>query len=206
MSVPLPRDRRHGLHKLKDEAALTAVAVVCLALGICASVTVFSVVDALLLRPLPGVAEQNRVVSLGPKPTAFDGFPAGLTMGLSYPAFLRYRDANHSFSALATFHPVRLNLLAGAEPLRVQGLVVTDNYFSTLGLRPEVGRLLVPGEGARATTTMPAVISHGLWLREFGRRAVLGRAVRLNGSLFTLVGVAPEGFSGTLHGEPADVW
>jgi predicted permease len=206
MSVPLPRDRRHGLRRLKDDAGLTVVAVVCLALGICASVTVFSVVDALLLRPLPGVVEQNRIVSLGPKPIAVEGFPAGLTPALSYPSFLRYRDANHAFSALAAYQPVPLNLLAGTEPLRVQGQVVTDNYFSTLGLRPAAGRLLVPGEGARAATAMPAVISHGLWMRVFGGRAVVGRGLRLNGSLFTLAGVAPEGFSGTLHSDPADVW
>ncbi len=206
MSVPLSRDRRPGPRKLKDDAGLTAVGVICLALGICASVTVFSVVDALLLRPLPGVARQSRVVSLGPKPLIVDGFPAGLTLGLSYASFLRYRDANRSFSALAAYQPVPLNLLAGTEPLRVQGQVVTDNYFTALGLRPEVGRLLVPGEGARAATAMPAVISHGLWMRVFGGRPVLGRGMKLNGSLFTLVGVAPEGFSGTLHGDPADVW
>jgi predicted permease len=206
MSVSLPRDRRRGLRRLKDDAGLTAVAVVCLALGICASVTVFSVVDALLLRPLPGVVEQDRIVSLGPKPIAVDGFPAGLTVALSYPSFLRYRDANHAFSALVAYQPVPLNLVAGTEPLRVQGQVVTDNYFSTLGLRPAVGRLLVPGEGARAATAMPAVISHGLWMRLFDGRAVVGRTLTLNGSLFTLVGVAPEGFSGTLHGDPADVW
>jgi predicted permease len=206
MSVPLPRDRRPGLRKLKDDAGLTAVGVICLALGICASVTVFSVVDALLLRPLPGVAQQSRVVSLGPKPMIVDGFPAGLTLGLSYASFLRYRDANRSFSALAAYQPVPLNLLAGTEPLRVQGQVVTDNYFTALGLRPEVGRLLVPGEAARGATAMPAVISHGLWMRVFGGRPVLGRGMKLNGSLFTLVGVAPEGFSGTLHGDPADIW
>ncbi|HSS52406.1 MAG TPA: ABC transporter permease, partial [Thermoanaerobaculia bacterium] len=192
-----------GLRKLRDGAGLTAVAVVCLALGICASVTVFSVVDALLLRPLPGVVEQSRIVSLGPKPIAIEGFPAGFTLGLSYASFLRYRDASRSFSAFAAYHPVPLNLLAGTEPLRVQGQVVTDNYFSTLGLRPEVGRLLVPGEGARA---MPAVISHDLWMRVFGGRPVLGRSMKLNGSVFMLAGVAPEGFSGTLHGDPADVW
>lgn len=206
MSVPFSRDRRHGLRKLNNDAGLTAVAMVCLALGICASVTVFSVLDALLLRPLPGVREQSRIVSLGPKPTKVEGFSSGLTHGLSYPSFQRYRDANRSFSALAAYHPVPLNLLAGTEPLRVQGQLVTDNYFSTLGLRPTAGRLLVPGEGARAAPAMPAVIGHGLWMRVFGGRAVVGKGLRLNGHLFTLAGVAPEGFTGTLHSDPADLW
>jgi predicted permease len=206
MSVFLPRDRRHGLRKLNNNTGLTAVAVVCLALGICACVTVFSVVDALLLRSLPGVVEQNRIVSLAPKPMTVRGIPSGFTMGLSYPSFLRFRDASQAFSGLAAYHPVPLNLLAGTEPLRVRGQVVTDNYFNTLGMRPAAGRLLVPGEGARLTTAMPAVISHGLWTRVFGGRGVLGKSIRLNGSLFTIAGVAPEGFSGTLHGDPADVW
>ncbi|HSS77188.1 MAG TPA: ABC transporter permease [Thermoanaerobaculia bacterium] len=205
MSIPLPRDRRHGLRKLNN-AGLTAVAVVCLALGICASVTVFSVVDALLLRPLPGVVEQGRIVSLGPKPIDIPGFPPGFTMGVSFPTFLLYRDGNRVFSGLAAYHPVPLNLVAGSEPIRVRGQVVTDNYFSTLGLRPAAGRLLVPGEGARLSAALPAVISHGLWMRVFGGRGVVGKNLTLNGSSFTLVGVAPPGFSGTLYGDPADVW
>lgn len=207
MSVPSPRDRRHGLRKLKDDAGLTAVAVACLALGIGASVTVFSVVDALLLRPLPGVVEQSRVVSLGPKPIPVEGFPEGLTLALSYPSFLSYKTSGHAFTALAAYQPVPLNLLAGIEPVRrVQGQVVTDNYFSALGLRPEAGRLLVPGDGVRQATAMPVVVSHGLWKRAFSGQPVLGRVLRLNGSPFTVVGVAPEGFSGTLHGDPADLW
>ncbi len=205
MSMPLTRDSRRG-PRLKDDAGLTVVAVLCLALGICGSVTVFSVVDALLLRPLPGVAQQGRIVSLGPKPVDIPGLPEGLTVALSYTSFLRYREASHAFSSLAAYQTVPLNLLAGTEPLRVQGQVVTDNYFNTLGMRPAAGRLLVPGEGARAAAARPAVISYDLWKRVFGGRAVVGRGVRLNGSLFVLAGVAPEGFSGTLHGDPAEVW
>src|SRR5436305_2910927 len=206
VSISLPRDLRYGLRKLNHNTGFTVVAVACLALGICASVTVFSVVDALLIRPLPGVVEQSRIVSLGTRPTPVDGFPEGLTLGLSYPGFQRYREASHVFSGLAAYLPLPLNLLAGEEPVRVRGQVVTDNYFSVLGLRPAAGRLLVPGEGAQAAAT-PAVISYGLWQRSFGlRRAAMGRTVRLNGGVFAIVGVAPEGFRGTLHGDPADVW
>jgi len=206
VSVRMPRDLRYGLRKMNNNAGFTAVAVICLALGICASITVFSVVDSLLLRPLPGVVEQGRIVSLGTKPTPVDGFPEGLNLGLSYPSFQHYRGASHVFSGLAAYQPLPLNLLAGEEPVRVRGQVVTDNYFSVLGLRPAAGRLLVPGEGARAAG-MPAVISHDLWQRTFGlRRTVVGGAVRLNGGVFAIVGVAPEGFRGTLYSDPADVW
>ena len=206
VSVPLPRDLRHGLRKLNHDAGFRAVAVACLALGICASVTVFSVIDALLIRPLPGVVEQSRIVSLGTRPTPVAGIPEGLALGLSYPSFLRYRQASRAFSGLAAYLPLPLNLAAGGEPVRVRGQVVTDNYFSVLGLRPAAGRLLVPGEAAQAAA-MPAVISYGLWQRGFGRRrAVVGSAVRLNGGVFAIAGVAPPGFRGTLHSDPADVW
>lgn len=206
MSVPLPGDLRYGLRRLNNNAGFTAVAVICLALGICASITVFSVIDTLLIRPLPGVVEQDRIVSLAPRPVQKEGLPAPITVGLSYGSFQRYQEASHAFTDLAAYYPLHLNLLAGSEPRRVLGQVVTDNYFSVLGLRPAAGRLMVKGEGAREGTT-PVVISYRLWRQAFGRRReALGAPVRINGGTFVLVGVTPEGFSGTLHSDPSDVW
>jgi predicted permease len=206
MSVPLPGDLRYGLRRLNNNAGFTAVAVICLALGICASITVFSVIDTLLIRPLPGVVEQDRIVSLAPRPVQMEGLPAPITLGLSYGSFQRYQEASHAFTDLAAYYPLHMNLLAGGEPRRVLGQVVTDNYFSVLGLRPAAGRLMVKGEGAREGTT-PVVISHRLWQQAFGRRReALGAPVRINGGTFVVVGVTPEGFSGTLHSDPSDVW
>ncbi|MEA2602751.1 MAG: hypothetical protein QOF89_3743 [Acidobacteriota bacterium] len=208
MSVPIPGDLRYGLRRLNNNAGFTAVAVICLALGICASITVFSVVDALLIRPLPGVVKQDGIVSLAPKPMHVEGLPTSITIGLSYGSFRRYQEASHVFTDLAAYCPLSLTLRAGSEPpQRVRGQVVTDNYFSALGQRPATGRLMVRGEGAARDGMTPVVLSHGLWQRVFGdRRDALGSSLRLNGGTFVVIGVAQEGFRGTLHNDPSDLW
>jgi putative ABC transport system permease protein len=207
VSAPLHRDLRYGLRKLKNNAGFTIVAVTCLALGICASVTVFSVVDALLLRPFPGVREQGRIVSLACKTVSLPGVPGEISPGLSYGSFLRYREAAHVFTDLVAYYPVSVSLTVGGElPLRVKGQLVSDDYFSALGMRPAQGRLLVAGEGERGAAT-GVVISQSLWQRfpSLHTRGV-GSSIRLNGNIFVVLGVAPEGFHGTLHGSPSDVW
>ena len=205
MSVPL--DVRYGFRKLNNNVGFTIVAVACLALGICASVTVFSVVDSLLLRPFPGVADPERIVSLAPRPITYAGIPEEeFTPGMTYTLFQRYRRANRVLTDLAAYYPVPMNLSGSGEPLRVPGQLVTDNYFTVLGLKSSLGRLFAPGEGRRETQP-EAVISHGLWRRAFGsRRQALGSPLNLNGHVFVVVGVAPEGFHGTLHNVDVDVW
>jgi predicted permease len=205
MSVPI--DVRYGFRKLNNSAGFTFVAVACLSLGICASVTVFSVANALLLRPIPGVDRPDRIVSLAPKTMAIEGMPGDLfTLPLSYPVFQRYREGNHVFASLAACQPFTANLVAGGEPLRLAGQVVTDDYFATLGLRGAVGRVFAPGEGA-GEMQPEVVLSHALWRRAFGgRRQVVGNPVQLNGRPFTVIGVAPPGFHGTFHSEEVDLW
>jgi predicted permease len=207
MSVPL--DVRYGIRRLNNNAGFTIVAVACLALGICASVTVFSVVDPLLLRPFPGVADQARIVSLACKPIAISGFPGQVfTPALSYPAFQLYRRAASPriLTDLATYLPVPINLQESGDPWRATGQVVSDNYFALLGLRGGQGRLFAPGEGRREAQP-EVVLSDSLWHRAFGaRRQVIGSPLRLNGHPFVVVGIAPEGFRGTLQAEKADLW
>lgn len=204
--VNVSLDVRYGLRKLNNSAGFTAIAVVCLALGICASVTVFSVVNGLLLRPIPGVVQQERLVTLVSKPYHLEGVPDAFTQPLSYPAFLQYRESNHAFTDLAAYEPLAGNLVAGAEPFRISGQVVTDNYFTILGLNPALGRLFAPGEGRRGEQP-GIVISHALWQRVFGgRQQGIGSGVNLNGAAFTVIGVTPQGFRGTVHGNETDFW
>jgi putative ABC transport system permease protein len=206
MNVPL--DVRYGLRRLNNNVGFTVVAVACLALGICASVTVFSVVNALLLRPVPGgIAEQDRLVALASKLIPIEGIPGStFSQPLSYPAFLRYREASHVFTDLAAYQPVPANLVVGGEPLRVPALVVTRNYFTTLGLRGFLGRLFGPRIGPREPQP-ELVISHSLWQRAFGaRHQAVGSPVKLNGHVFVVSGVAPPGFRGILRGDEVDVW
>ncbi|HEY0510313.1 MAG TPA: ABC transporter permease [Thermoanaerobaculia bacterium] len=205
MSVPL--DVRYGIRRLNNNVGFTIVAVACLALGICASVTVFSVVDSLLLRPFPGVVDQGRIVGLSGRPVNVKGLKETFSPALSYTTFQLYRQGSrHVFDGLVAFSTVAMNLEGGGEPLRVTGQVVTDDYFRVLGLESSAGRLFGPGEGRREAQP-EAVISEGLWHRAFGaRRQAIGGPLRLNGRVFVIVGVAPEGFRGTLHTVPTDVW
>jgi predicted permease len=203
--ITVPLDVRYGLRKLNKNVGFTAVAVACLALGICAAITVFSVVNSVLLRPLPGVADQDRLVSLIPKPTLMEGMGNELvSRPLSYPTFQSYREASQVFSGLVACRTVPVNLVVGGEALRLRGQVVTDNYFSTLGLKPALGRLFVPGEGLE---TLPeVVVSHALWQSAFVRRQRLGSVVNLNGHPFVVVGVAPRDFRGTQNEDDLDLW
>ncbi|HEY0556527.1 MAG TPA: ABC transporter permease [Thermoanaerobaculia bacterium] len=204
MSVPL--DVRYGFRKLNNNVGFTVVAVACLALGICASVTVFSVVDTLLLRPFPGVVEPARIVSLAGKPQDLGVAGEQYSLALSYPTFQRYRSLSRSFSGLVAYFSLPLNLAGTGEPLRVSGQIVTDDYFKVLGLKSSLGRLFSLGEGAREKQP-EAVIGYDLWRRVFGGRpTALGRTLDLNGRVFVVVGVAPRGFHGTLHTEEIDVW
>ncbi len=146
--ISVPLDVRYGFRKLNNNVGFTIVAVACLALGICASVTVFSVVDALLLRPFPGVRNPGRIVSLAARPQAIKGLPGEeYSPALNYPDFQRYRSSNHVFAGLAAYFPLPLNLSGAGDPQRVSGQLVTDNYFRLLGLESSLGRLFVPGGG-----------------------------------------------------------
>jgi predicted permease len=207
--MSMPFDVRYGIRRLNDNAGFTIAAVACLALAICASVTVFSVVDPLLLRPFPGVRDQGRIISLSCKPITIPGIshPA-LTPALSYPAFQLYRRtaAPRIVTDLVTYLSIPIDLQSNAEPRRLTGQVVSDNYFQVLGLHGALGRLFVPGDGRRQAQP-EVVLSDSLWHGAFGaRRQVIGSALRVNGHLFVVAGIAPEGFRGTLHAEPADLW
>lgn len=201
MSVPL--DVRYGLRRLNNNVGFTMVAVACLTLGICASITVFAVVDALLIRDFPGVVDQSRIVSVATRPLS-----PKMTerMPVSYPTYLHYRRANHVFSSLAAFSPFETNLADAGEPIRVQGHLVSDNYFTTLGMTGSLGRLFTPG-GNAGEDLREVVLSHALWQRCFGgRKQALGAVVRLNGHPFQVIGVAAQGFRGTVLNTPVDLW
>lgn len=199
MIVPL--DVRYGLRRLNNNVGFTAVAVACLALGICASITVFAVVDSLLLRDLPGVAGQDRLVSLAPRLIKGDDERGGI----SPQTFTHYREACRLVSGLAMFRPVELNFSGVGEPLRAGGHLVSDNYFRTLGMRASEGRLFLPAGGGREDRR-EVVLSHALWQKLFGGRKAVGATVHLNGQSFLVIGVAPEDFRGTVLNSPADLW
>jgi predicted permease len=194
------QDVRYALRMLKKNPGFTAIAVLTLALGIGANTAVFSLVSAVLLSPMPGIANPQQLVSLF---RMQKNDPFGVS---GYPDYLDYRDRNHSFSGLAAHASAWMNLGTGT-PERIVGDVVTGNYFSVLGVRPTLGRLIVPDDDAKRDADPVVVLSYSFWQRKFGAsRAVLGSKVVLNGYPFTVVGVASRDFTGVLPELKTDVW
>lgn len=188
------QDLRHAVRLLRKNPGFTFVAILTLALGIAANTTVFSVVSAILLRPLPGIADPGRLVSVSriQDGNVFDNF--------GYPDYSDYRDRSRSFAGLAAFCTAPLSMTTDGTN-RVHGDLVTDNYFDVLGVKPAVGRLLGSGDG------QVAVVSYSMWHERFGGTPdIAGSRIVLNGVPFTIVGVASSGFRGTAVDESFDVW
>jgi putative ABC transport system permease protein len=195
-------DLRYGLRMLAKNPGFTAVVVVTLALGIGANTTIFSVTNALLFRAPAGVERPDRLVLL------FRRFAHDrVEMNVSFLNFKDWRDQNRVFSGLAAYKAIWLGLSAEGESGRVQGLMVSGNYFDVLGVRAVLGRTFLPEEDRIPGAYPVAVVSYGLWKRRFGSDPGLaGKEIRIRGHAFTVVGVAPRGFKGTVIGESPEIW
>ena len=189
------QDIRYGFRLLRRSPIFTLTAALSLAIGIGANTTIFSAASAMLLRPLPGIAESHRLVDIGRTQNGRDFDNS------SYP---NYRDIRARVTTLTDVYAVRLESqpmglggLDGAE--RIYGAVVSGNYFTVLGTRAHAGRLLNDGDDEGAPGSHPVmVISYELWQRRFGGNpGAIGQTVPLNGYPFAIVGVAPPGFQGT---------
>jgi predicted permease len=175
----------------------TLVAVLTLALGIGGNTTVFSWIRTILLNPLPGVAHANEYVAVETV------MPDGEYHTSSYPDYRDYRDQNHVFSSMIGFElaGVDLSLRNDAPPERVWGMIATENYFDVLGVKPALGRTFHAEPNQSPNSDPYLVLSYGLWKREFGSDPkVVGRTVHMNGHPFTVIGVAPRHFYGTIVG------
>ncbi|HEX7314426.1 MAG TPA: ABC transporter permease [Pyrinomonadaceae bacterium] len=186
----LLQDVRYGLRVLRQKPGFTAVAVLTLALGIGANTAVFSLVSAVLVRPL-NYREAERLVTVWEDGTAA-GFPRDV---LAVGNYADWRARNKVFEEMAAIDQRTFDLTGeGGEPEKILGLGVTSNFFPLLGAEAKLGRVLLPEED-RPGGERVAVISHGLWQRRFGgERSVVGRAVLLNGEPYTVAGVMPADF------------
>ncbi|HLW80547.1 MAG TPA: ABC transporter permease [Candidatus Acidoferrales bacterium] len=194
------QDLRYGARMLRKSPGFTAVAVLTLALGIGANTGMFSLINAVLLQPLPGIANPRRLVSL------FRMQKNNPFSVMGYPDYVDYRDRCQSFSGLAAHSAIWMDLGSGT-PERIIGDVVTGNYFSVLGVRPALGRLIAPGDDVKRGANPVAVLSYSLWQRKFAANpSILGTTIHLNGYPFTVVGVASQNFTGVLAAIRADVW
>jgi predicted permease len=195
-------DLRFAWRQLRKSPAFAVTAAVSLSVGLAASTTVFSLADALLFRPRPGIADAARLVDVG-RTQHGGGFDT-----LSYPNYADLRELRQVFDGVAAYRPepAPLSLHARGSVDRVYGVAATANYFAVLGVAPARGRFFLPPEDAVREPSAVAVISHRLWRQRFdGDPAIVGRQIRLNNQPFTVVGVAPGGFVGTTVLAP-DLW
>jgi predicted permease len=194
-------DLRYALRLLAKQPALTLAVVLLLALGLGASTTIFTLLNAILIRLLPGIAAPERLVMLG-RTHQGQGFDPS-----SYPNYRDYRDQNSVFSGVCAFDHTAFSLSSAGVTERAQGAVVSGNYFEVLGVRPAAGRFFLPQEDQAPGRDLVAVISHRLWQGRFGADpAVVGSKLLLNARPFTVVGVAGQGFLGARTQRPVDVW
>ena len=189
-------DLRYAVRQLAKNPGFTAVAVLTLALGIGANTAIFSIVNAVLLRPFPYQAPE-RLVIINERVLAGNGIPP------SYPNFVDWRAQNTAFASIAAVRGNEsFNLMGAGEPERLQGRLVSAEFFSTLGIKPLHGRDFLSEEDTPDAS--PAVVlSYGFWQRRFGGDPnVLGKQLTLNNQSFTVVGVTPPNFQ---FGMEADV-
>ncbi len=202
----LLRDVRYGLRSLGKAPAFTFFAVLTLALGIGASTTVFTVVNTLLLHPLPA-RDPSRLVCLYATDLKAHQ-QSGSLLPISYLNLRDYQTKNSVFSDLGGFSPPMVMTLMekdGSE--RFFGQLVTQGYFEALGITPAKGRFFVPQEISAPGTAPVAVLSYNAWKIRFdGDPDVIGKILDLNGTSFTVVGIAPRGFLGVSAVFGPDVW
>ena len=195
------QDFRFAFRQLWKTPGFTIAAVAVLALGIGANSAVFSLVYATLFAS-PGYARPAEVLKIYSQdktnPNSFRAF--------SYPTFLDIRQDRTAFSDVLAYQMVKIGIGEKGDTRRAIGNVVSSNYFSVLGVAPVLGRAFLPEEETPGRGTRVAVVSYNYWKKHGRNPAILGSQITLNGRPFTVVGVAPEGFTGTIHLFGTEVW
>jgi predicted permease len=192
----LLQDIRYGLRMLRKSPGFTAVAVITLALGIGANTTIFSMVDSFLLRPLP-VQDPGQIAVLSQSVSQVKKNDTNIPI-FSIPEYRDLRtQTSEIFSGVLAYQFGMDGLSANGKTERVLTNYVTGNFFSLLGLKPALGRFILPTEGELIAADPVMVLSYSYWKTHFGGDSeIIGKTVSLNGRPVTIVGVAPEGFDG----------
>jgi predicted permease len=195
----LLQDLRFAFRSFAKSPGFTLTALLTIALGIGANTSIFSVVNGVLLRPMP-YGEPERVVLVGHRYTG----SFSLETGVSGAGYRFYAEQNRAFERTAGFTNWQANLATGDEPERLVGQAATSQYFATLGIPTILGRAFTPEE-EQAGNDKVVILSEGLWARSFGRDpAVIGKPVVVNGEAHTIVGVVPNGFQFGI--DPIQIW
>src|SRR5260370_21503469 len=197
----LLRDIRYGVRSLLKRPGFAAIAVITLVLGIGANTAIFSVVNAVLLRPLP-FSDPGRLTQLWEAKVSKgrDEIPA------SYPNFADWRDRNHFFEQVAAYSESNFNLAGIGEPERIRSAIVSPEFFSVLGIKPLRGRVFLPGEDERGKDLV-VVIGESLWQRKFNSDPnIIGRSINLDDKSFTVAGVIARGVHAPLLPGEIELW
>ena len=190
------QDLRYGLRILAKSKIFTIAVVFILALGIGANTTIFTILNAIFLQPLP-MEKVEEVVSL----FTLDGKNSNdsrNTLPVSFPNYKNYRDQNTTFTGIAAFSGASLSLIGQGEPRQLNGLIVTGNYFDVLGVKALVGRTFLAEEDQTPGLHPVIVLSHNVWKNQFGAKPeIIGSQITLNATSYTIIGVTPANFRGT---------
>lgn len=204
--VEFARDCKLGLRTMRNAPAFTCFAVLTLGLGIGASTTVFTIVNTLLLNPLPAKDPSSLVAVYTTQSNA--GGQASALLPSSYLNLQELGANNSVFSSIGGYtQPLVMTLNGNTEPQRIFGELVTRGFFESLGIHPAKGRFFLPAENTTPGSVNVAVLSYGAWQRKFGAAEdILGRNLAVNGTTFTVIGVTPSGFIGVSAVFGPDVW
>ncbi len=191
------QDVRYAFRVLLKSPSFTLVAIITLALGIGANTALFSVINGVLLNPLP-YRHPGQLIALYGNTPGFDRAP------IAYLNFLDWQQDTHSFSSIAYYHNEDFNLTGSGEAERASGYVISADFFQTLGVTPLLGRTFLPEED-RLGAAPVVMISEGFWKRKFAASpGIAGKTITLNGTVYTIVGVVPSSF--TFYGQFRDVY
>jgi macrolide transport system ATP-binding/permease protein len=202
------QDIRFGLRSMRKNPGFSLICVLSLALGIGANTTIFTVVNSILLNPLP-VADISRLVEIDTVDSKTKVTQANATkLGMSYPNCQDYQRQNQVLSGISCIAFSTLTWSGQAEPRQIAGQLVNANYFDVLGVTPSLGRFFLPEEDTKPGGNNVVIVSHALWTNKLGSDPnVIGKNLTFNAVPYTVIGVAPKGFKGTFTIGPAEaVW
>jgi len=194
-------DLRYALRMLVKSPGFSGIAILTLALGIGVNAAIFSLVHALLFQS-PAYDRPNQIVQVfsqnAKDPKVFRGF--------SYPTYRDIREQNTVFEGVLAHNLAMIGIGEKADSRRTFADLVSANYFSVLGVAPVLGRAFLPTEETPGSNTRVAIISYSYWQKRGGDRGLLGSAIQINGHPYTIVGILPKGFTGTMHIFSPEVW
>ncbi|MGA2168347.1 MAG: ABC transporter permease [Terracidiphilus sp.] len=196
------QDLSYALRQLRKNPGFAALAITTLALGIAANGTIFSWINSTLLDPIPGIANTGNMVTVQRGERSEHPTPP-----FSYADFVDLRDNTHSFAGLLGYHDDYISITGSGKPERIYGALTSSDYFEVLGVRPILGRTLLPTKANERQGAPEAVLGYDLWQSRFAADpSIIGKKIELNLHAYTIVGVAPQGFQGCKTGLRTEIW